>query len=229
MELQAKTPASKSSCLKFSPASWWGDTARLTLEAKALWLEMLLLMHVSPKRGYLLNADGKFINAGDIAKRLKIEKKHAISICNELENSGVFSRNSEGVIYSRRMVREQARIEKEINEAKGEDEAVKIEQVLKLSRERGVDVALEMKKLQAYLLAHPDKRYCLKFVTGWMNRAIPTLAPKRKERPNNFHCYSPPTGRPWCGLGSKEAWEAAGKPSEEDLILRKRELEGIPA
>lgn len=229
MELQAKIPASKSSCLKFSPASWWGDTGKLTLEAKALWLEMLLLMHISPRRGYLVNEDGKFINAGDIARRLKIEKKHAISICNELENSGIFSRNSDGIIYSRRMVREQAKIEKEVNEARGEDEAAKIEQVLKLSRERGIDTAMEMKKMQAYLLSHPDKRYCLKFVVRWMDTAKPTLPPKRRERVNNFHCYSPPTSRPWCGLGSKEAWEAAGKPSEEDLILRKRELEGVPA
>lgn len=229
MEHQAKNHASKSSFLRFSPASWWADTGNLTLEAKALWMEMLLLMHISPKRGYLLKEDGTPYGARDIARRIKRSHLEAASICNELQASRVFSRNDDGVIYSRRMVREQAKIEKENNEARAEDEAAKIEKVLKMARERGVDTAIELKKLQAYLLAHTDKRYCLKFVVSWMNRAIPTLPPKRRERPQNWHCYSPPSGRAWCGLGSKEEWIKAGKPSEEDLLLAKRSPEEIPA
>jgi DNA-binding Lrp family transcriptional regulator len=224
MEHQAKNHASKLLFLKFSPASWWADTGNLTLEAKALWMEMLLLMHISPKRGYLLNEDGLPVTFEVIARRLRLEVPVAIAICNELEASGVFSRDGKGVIYSRRMRREQTKI----NEEQGADEAEKIEKILALAKERGIDVEMEMKKLHAYLLSHPNARYCAKIVTTWMNKAIPTLPPKRKARPQNFHCYSPP-GRAWCGLGSREEWIRAGKPSEEDMLLAKRNPEEVPA
>lgn len=174
MEPQAKHPASKSSYLKFNPVNWWADTRTLSLPAKALWFEILLLMHISPKRGYLLNQDGAAISARVLAIGLGVTIEVVQELCKELEGVGVFDRSPERVPFSRRMVREQARFERELALSKKQIDQTKLDELLLLSRKRGVDTDKEMSKLQCYLIAHPEKVNSLKTIASWMSNAKPT-------------------------------------------------------
>ena len=223
MELPAKPLVSKSTSLSFSPQSWWTDTRTLSLQAKALWFEILLLMHTSPKRGYLLNHDSTAIGAKALAVGLGTTTDVIVELCKELESAGVFSRTAEKIPFSRRMVREQSRIEKELAGAREEDDKSKLDKILKLAKERGIDTAREMNKAQCYLLAHPDKKFSIRFITTWMNKAEPTLIPKSLKEQNS-HCSSPPTQiTPWGEVNmTKEEWLKAGKPSLNDMIIRQR-------
>ena len=216
-----KPLVSKSTSLSFSPSSWWADTRTLSLQAKALWFEILLLMHTSPKRGYLLNQDSTAIGAKALAVGLGTTTDVVVELCKELESAGVFSRTAEKTPYSRRMVREQSRIEKELAGLKEETDKSKLEQILKLATERGVDADREMKKVQGYLLAHPDKSFSVKFISAWMNRALPTLVPKTMLKEDK---YNPPSLRPWDEVKmSRDEWLAAGRPGLTDLILKERQ------
>ena len=87
-----------------------------SLAAQGLWMRMLGYMARSEKRGYLLlngkqneskmKANEKQNESKILAKRTHTEEQIIEQLLNELEENGVFSRDEDGVIFSRRLVRE---------------------------------------------------------------------------------------------------------------------------
>ena len=95
--------------LQFYPADWESDSiAGCTLTAQGLWLRMLFAMHTSRSYG-CLEIDGKAIPDEMMFRRCgcaNVEEYQGLLA--ELFTAGVPSRRPEdGVIYSRRMVRDQ--------------------------------------------------------------------------------------------------------------------------
>lgn len=96
------------------PAFQWypGDAQRDTalracpLEARGLWREMLDLMHDGEPYGHL-TAGGVAIDTATLAGMAGIAPRKCTSLLHELERRGVFSRTKDGVIFSRRMVKDE--------------------------------------------------------------------------------------------------------------------------
>lgn len=96
------------------PAFQWypGDAQRDTalrackLEARGLWREMMDLMHDGVPYGHL-TAGGVPIDVETLAGMVGITPARCAALVSELEKRGVFSRNDAGVIYSRRMVKDE--------------------------------------------------------------------------------------------------------------------------
>lgn len=76
--------------------------------ARGLWVECMCLMHEAKPYGHLL-VNGRPVTDTQIANLTGIPQDQISSLLAELENAGVFSRNSDGVIYSRRMTRDAKR------------------------------------------------------------------------------------------------------------------------
>lgn len=95
------------------PAYQWypGDHRRDTalqacsFEARALWREMLDLMHDGDPRGHL-TAGGVAITVKQLARLVGVPDARAKRWLAELEERQVFSRTDAGVIYSRRMAKD---------------------------------------------------------------------------------------------------------------------------
>lgn len=102
---------------------WWqdyeGDDAlRLcSLAAQGLWMRMLCAMHRGQPYGHLA-----VNNAPPTARQLSImlcaTEREIGKLLPELEAAGVFSRTDNGLIYSRRMVRDKAITDKAIADGK---------------------------------------------------------------------------------------------------------------
>src|SRR4051794_40894600 len=100
--------------MKFFPADWRADPGlrMCSLAARGLWMEMLCLMHQADPRGSLI------INAQDFtAKQLAglsgATVRETVSLLAELEAAGVFSRAVDGTVFSRRMLRDDEKAERD--------------------------------------------------------------------------------------------------------------------
>lgn len=96
--------------LKFYPTDWRSDPALrvCSLAARGLWTEMLCVMHDAEPAGSLL-LNGKPVTVRQIAAIVGASAKETESLIAELEEAGVFSRDEDGTIYSRRMRRDIAK------------------------------------------------------------------------------------------------------------------------
>jgi hypothetical protein len=94
--------------LQFYPADWLSDSvAGCSLAAQGLWFRMLFVAHNARRYGHL-EADGKAIPDEQLSRRCGCSSVDEYrSLLAELFAAGVPSRTSEGIIYSRRMVRDQ--------------------------------------------------------------------------------------------------------------------------
>jgi hypothetical protein len=95
--------------MKFNPSKWMAEK-KLKLcsrGARSLWLDILCLMHDATPRGHLM-VDELVPTPAQLAAMLGDAESSVASWLDELERFGVFSRTAEGVIYSRRMVRDTA-------------------------------------------------------------------------------------------------------------------------
>lgn len=97
--------------MQFSPDRWlkeprlkWCDR-----RARSLWQDMLCLMHDANPRGHLI-VDGVVQDAAKLAALLGDKPEDVAAWLAELEANGVFSRTPEGIIYSRGMVRDTAKM-----------------------------------------------------------------------------------------------------------------------
>lgn len=94
--------------LQFYPSDWLSDSvAGCCLAAQGLWLRMLFVAHNSQRYGYL-ESDGRAIADDQLSRRCgcaSVEEYR--NLLAELFAAGVPTRTPEGVIYSRRMVRDQ--------------------------------------------------------------------------------------------------------------------------
>lgn len=104
MAERAKKPA-----YQWYPGDFRRDTALLacSFDARAVWREMLDLMHDGEPRGHL-TAGGVAIEAAALARMIGAPLPRVRKALAELEAHGVFSRTEAGIIYSRRMVRDEA-------------------------------------------------------------------------------------------------------------------------
>jgi hypothetical protein len=96
-----------------------------SIGARGLWMEMLCVMHEAVPRGSLV-INGRALAPRQIASLAACAVDDVAGYLSELEDAGVFSRDGEGTIYSRRMQRD---VEKEAkdkaNGGKGGNPALK--------------------------------------------------------------------------------------------------------
>lgn len=106
----AKSVSSKLPWLKFYPADWRADPAlrMCSIAARGLWMEMLCLMHEAEPTGSLL-INGKPVMPRQLGALAALPLKEVEALIVELEESGVFSRDEDGTIFSRRMRRDVVR------------------------------------------------------------------------------------------------------------------------
>ncbi|MGZ2484309.1 hypothetical protein ACVITL_002832 [Rhizobium pisi] len=99
---------SRNPWLKFYPLDWRGDPKlrMCSMAARGLWIELLALMHEATPYGHLL-VTGKSPTDAQIAVLAGAPSDQVTELLGELESSGVFSRTKDGVIYSRRMIRDE--------------------------------------------------------------------------------------------------------------------------
>ena len=92
---------------------WWqdyeGDDALrvVSLAAQGLWMRMLCVMHKGTPYGHL-TINGRAPTPRQIAMMASASEREVVKLLSELEESGVFCTTEDGVIYSRRMVRDKA-------------------------------------------------------------------------------------------------------------------------
>lgn len=113
-------PKDKQPWFKFYPQDWRGD-AKLrmcSIGARGLWAEMLCVMHEAEPYGYLL-VGGKKVVARQMASLAGISQGECMKYLLELASAGVYSEDENKVIYSRRMVRDKAKAEKDRQNGKG--------------------------------------------------------------------------------------------------------------
>lgn len=90
---------------------WWQDWQRdpalnlCSLEARGLWMDMLCIMADAEEKGVLTIGKTK-VSSKELAQLSRISEKKCKKLIEELENNGVFSRDENGFIFSRRMVRD---------------------------------------------------------------------------------------------------------------------------
>lgn len=77
-----------------------------SLAARGLWHEMMNMMHVSENYGYLGNK-GKAYTPEAIARYCGASLEEYLTLLTELDSVGIPRRNSDGIIYSKRMVEDE--------------------------------------------------------------------------------------------------------------------------
>ena len=93
---------------------WWQDWKNddalrgCSLAARGLWMGLLCIAHDAEPRGSVL-VNGRIPSAKKLADIIgSTTEREVVKLLVELEAEGVFSRNPDGTIYSRRMVRDAA-------------------------------------------------------------------------------------------------------------------------
>jgi hypothetical protein len=89
-----------------------------SIAARGLWAEMLCVMHEAEPYGHLM-IEGKPVVNRQIAALAGISLSECGKLMCELESAGVYSRTEEKTIFSRRMVRDRAKAEKDRENGKG--------------------------------------------------------------------------------------------------------------
>ena len=98
----------KRPAFQFYPADWRKDMAlqSCSVAARGLWVEMLCIAHECEPYGHL-TVNGKPMTAAQIGRHTGLTERECAKLVAELEDAGVVSRTAEGVLYSRRMVRDE--------------------------------------------------------------------------------------------------------------------------
>lgn len=110
---------SKLPWFKFYPADWRAEPAlrMVSLEARGFWIECLCIMHEAEPYGHLI-VRGAPLEVPSLAAIVGASEQTVRSCLHELEEAGAMSRNRDGVIYSRRMVRDAKRRDRDKNNGK---------------------------------------------------------------------------------------------------------------
>ena len=111
---------------------WWQDyesdlALRLvSLAAQGLWMRMMCTMHGATPHGHL-TLNGKPMSPAMLGRLVGVSERVCRGLLDELEAESVFSRTEDGVIYSRRMVRDKEFSEgmKEIAKRGGNPEIIR--------------------------------------------------------------------------------------------------------
>jgi hypothetical protein len=100
---------SKLPAFQFYPSDWRNDVGVQSLNffERGVWFEMLCLMHLSEQRGKLL-LNGKMMSEDALARLLGLDKQALSKTLAILIDFGVCSQDESGVLFSRRMVKDEA-------------------------------------------------------------------------------------------------------------------------
>jgi len=98
----------KRPAFQFYPADWRKDLelGACSYVARGIWFEMLCVMHEAQPYGFMVR-DGRAIPDQAAANLVRCPLKVYRDAVRELEENGVCSRTAEGLIYSRRMVKDE--------------------------------------------------------------------------------------------------------------------------
>jgi hypothetical protein len=98
----------KRPAFQFYPADWRKDSAlqSCSLPARGLWWELICIMHECEPYGSL-SINGKPIQLPQIARLVGETPETVQALLDELEEAGVFSRDPDRTIFSRRMRRDE--------------------------------------------------------------------------------------------------------------------------
>ncbi|MDY0038596.1 MAG: hypothetical protein RBS05_22045 [Zoogloea oleivorans] len=98
----------KRPAFQFYPADWRKDPAlsACSLAARGLWIELMCVAHEGDTYG-VLSINGKPMAPAQIARMVGESPSIINRLLAELEGAGVFSRDEQGCIYSRRMVKDE--------------------------------------------------------------------------------------------------------------------------
>lgn len=98
----------KRPAFQFYPGDWQHDAAlrSCSVAARGLWIEMMCVMHQAEPYG-TLSLNGDAIDVQQLARMVGAGAKETARWLAELEAAGAFSRDANGRIYSRRMVRDE--------------------------------------------------------------------------------------------------------------------------
>lgn len=94
--------------MKFYPQDWLGDPGLrfCSVAARGVWIDMIALAHEATPYGHVL-INGKSPTISDLAKITGTSESECQTYVEELESRGVFNRTRKGVIFSRRMIRDE--------------------------------------------------------------------------------------------------------------------------
>jgi hypothetical protein len=93
----------------FYPADWQADE-RLricSVAARGFWMECLCVAHKAVRRGFLEQAPGHPLTPVQLSQLAGCTEEEAVRLTQELLNAGVPSVDGNGVLFSRRMVRDE--------------------------------------------------------------------------------------------------------------------------
>ena len=95
----------KRPAFQFYPADWLTDSAlqSCSLAARGLWIQMICIMHKNEPYGHLV-VNGKPIKTEQLARLVGEQYEIVEALLAELEEMGVFARDDQNCIFSRRMV-----------------------------------------------------------------------------------------------------------------------------
>jgi hypothetical protein len=98
----------KRPAFQFYPGDWLRDTGLRSCSAAArgLWMDILCFMHEGSPYGYL-KVNHKVILAPNLARMCGLTLQETQGCLAELAEAGVFETDEEGVIFSRRMIRDE--------------------------------------------------------------------------------------------------------------------------
>lgn len=98
----------KRPAFQFYPADWRKDSAlqSCSLAAQGLWVNLMCVMHECEPYGYL-TVNRKPLEPARIARLVGLPLPECEALLQELDAAGVFSKTRSGVIYSRRMVKDE--------------------------------------------------------------------------------------------------------------------------
>jgi hypothetical protein len=113
--MSKKKKEGKRPAFQWYPADWRKDPGvqSCSIAARGLWREMMDIAHECVPYGHL-TVNGQPMTPAQIARMCGISERECRKYLTELENALVFSRvgnEPEGAIYSRRMVRDHAKVE----------------------------------------------------------------------------------------------------------------------
>lgn len=98
----------KRPAFQFYPADWRKDMAlqSCSVAARGLWMDILCIAHECDPYGHL-TVNGKPMTAAQIGRHTGLTQRECEKLLQELADAGVSSVTPEGVIFSRRMVRDE--------------------------------------------------------------------------------------------------------------------------
>ena len=98
----------KRPAFQFYPADWRRDAAlqSCSVAARGLWIELICVMHDCEPYG-VLAVNGKAMSCAQVARLVGEQERVVARLLAELEDAGVCSRDEQGRLFSRRMIKDE--------------------------------------------------------------------------------------------------------------------------